>query len=64
MPVFKSKEEKQQLKAEELGFADKSERRIEDKGKPKDDTQCVEDGCRELKAPGQTYVCAKHCRSN
>jgi hypothetical protein len=30
----------------------------------KTDAMCVEEGCFELKAPAQTYLCAKHMRSN
>jgi len=30
----------------------------------KTDRHCAVDGCFEEKAPGQTYVCAKHVRSN
>lgn len=29
----------------------------------KTDLQCVEEGCFELKAPGQTHVCSKHMRT-
>jgi len=32
--------------------------------KEKTESQCVHEGCYEPKAPGQTYVCAKHVRSN
>jgi len=31
--------------------------------KPKDDTICIEPGCYEKKAPGQSAYCAKHMRS-
>ncbi len=31
--------------------------------KIKDESMCVEEGCFEPKAPGQTYVCAKHIRA-
>lgn len=34
------------------------------KPRVKDETMCVEEGCFEPKAPAQTYLCAKHCRSN
>lgn len=57
---------KEQLKAEEIGLTEKSDRRTEDKGvqaRVKDDHTCVVDGCYEPKAPGQTYVCVKHIRT-
>jgi hypothetical protein len=66
----------EQKKAEDLGLVDKADRRVENIGKPKivtpdvfnpvpkADTLCVVNGCTEPKAPAQTYVCAKHCRSN
>lgn len=62
--------EEDQHQAEELGFTESTERRIEDHGKPvvaervKDDTMCVNDGCYEPKAQGQTFVCTKHIRTN
>ena len=30
----------------------------------KTDVHCVIEGCMNLKAAGQTYVCAKHVRTN
>ena len=30
----------------------------------KTEVHCVVNGCLELKAPGQTYVCVKHMRTN
>lgn len=43
-----------------------SEEKDKEKPKPrvKDETMCVEEGCFEPKAPAQTYLCAKHVRSN
>jgi hypothetical protein len=69
MDWFKSKEEEDQKKAEELGFADTTERRIHDIGKPKppepkSETLCVVEGCQNGKALGQNYVCTDHIRTN
>jgi hypothetical protein len=69
MDWFNGKEEDEQKKAEELGFADITERRVEDIGKPKPpepkaDSLCVIEGCQNGKAPGQNFVCVDHIRTN
>jgi hypothetical protein len=54
MSVFKKKtkdEEIEHPKAKAEVVADKAE------------DVCVEEGCSEKKAPGQTYVCQKHIRA-
>ncbi len=59
----------QQHAAEKLGLTDTAERRVEDTGKPavavveKDPALCVVQGCNNPKAPGQTFVCTKHIRT-
>ena len=65
MPIFKNPIVEQH-KAEELGLVDKADRRIKDIGKPasKDESLCTVENCNEPKAPGQTYLCTKHIRSN
>ena len=65
---FKSKEEKEQAQAEDLGFVEKVERRLKDIGKPKppepkSDLLCVVEGCQNSKEAGQTHVCSEHVRT-
>lgn len=55
--------ESDQHQAEVFGLVDSPERRIEDKGKPKSEGMCKEEGCYEPLGPAQTEVCAKHIRA-
>lgn len=65
MDFFKSKEEKEQEKAIELGLADNPERRTgaPKLPEPKSENICVVEGCHNEKALGQTYVCTEHVRA-
>lgn len=63
--IFKGDPKKEQLKAEEMGLTDKVDLRAEARRKSDEKAEdvCVEEGCQEKKAPGQTHVCSKHVRA-